>query len=237
VSEGTVVVESRFQGPPTSGNGGYVCGRLAAFLDGAVAVRLREPPPLEVPLSVQRTDDGAALTYEGRTIAAARPVVLPLEPSAPPTTEQAAQASRSYRGFESHWFPSCFVCGPEREPGDGLRIFPGAVAGADMVACRWTPDATLGDGAGRVRPEFLWAALDCPGGFAFEAPAEGVILLGELAVALDGDVAVGEPCVVVGWETRRDGRKHHTGTAIYDASGACRGVGRAIWLEAARPPT
>ena len=61
--------------------------------------------------------------------------------------------------------------------------------------------------------------------------------LGELAVALDGDVAVGEPCVVVGWETERDGRKHHAGTAIYDASGACRGVGRAIWLEAARPLT
>jgi hypothetical protein len=236
VSEATIVIEARYQGPPQSGNGGYVCGRLAAFLEGPAAVRLREPPPLEVPLSVERTGGGAALLHEGRTIAEARPVALKTPVSAPPTAAQAETAMRAYAGFESHVFPSCFVCGPEREPGDGLRIFPGAVAGADLVASTWTPDASLGDAAGRVRPEFVWAALDCPGGFAFEPPAEGAILLGELAVALDGDLAVGESCVVVGWETGHDGRKHHTGTALYDASGACRGVGRAIWLEVARPP-
>ena len=237
MSEATLVIETRYQGPPQSGNGGYVCGRLAAFLDGPAAVRLREPPPLEVPLSVERTADGAALVHEGRTIAEARPVELPRQIPAAPTPAQAETAARAYAGFESHWFPSCFVCGPKRKVGDGLRIFAGAVDGADLVASTWTPDASLGDAAGRVRPEFLWAALDCPGGFAFEPPAEGAILLGELAVALDGEVAVGEPCVVVGWETGHDGRKHHTGTALYDASGACRGMGRAIWLEVARSPS
>ena len=32
-------------------------------------------------------------------------------------------------GLTSHPFPTCFACGTDREPGDGLRIFPGPVAG------------------------------------------------------------------------------------------------------------
>lgn len=30
----SLVIPSRFGGPPGSGNGGYVCGRIAACLDG-----------------------------------------------------------------------------------------------------------------------------------------------------------------------------------------------------------
>jgi hypothetical protein len=47
-----VKIDRRFCGPPESGNGGYVCGRAAAFLEGDVEVTLRRPPPLGTPLDV-----------------------------------------------------------------------------------------------------------------------------------------------------------------------------------------
>jgi hypothetical protein len=49
-----LVIPSRFCGPPGSGNGGYVCGRIAAYLDGPVTVTLRRPPPLATPMTVER---------------------------------------------------------------------------------------------------------------------------------------------------------------------------------------
>ena len=43
----SVIIPSRFNGPPDSGNGGYSCGVLAAFIDGPARVRLHVPPPLD----------------------------------------------------------------------------------------------------------------------------------------------------------------------------------------------
>ncbi len=48
----TLTIAKRFHGPPASGNGGYVCGRLARFIPGPAVVRLKAPPPLERPLTV-----------------------------------------------------------------------------------------------------------------------------------------------------------------------------------------
>jgi hypothetical protein len=39
----TISVPSRFNGPTSSGNGGYACGVLAAHFDGPAAVSLRRP--------------------------------------------------------------------------------------------------------------------------------------------------------------------------------------------------
>ena len=39
--------------------------------------------------------------------------------------DEAVAASATYPGFSAHPFPTCFVCGPERAEGDGLRLFPG----------------------------------------------------------------------------------------------------------------
>ncbi len=237
----TVTVERRFCGPPESGNGGYVAGRLGQLLSpGPVAVRLRVPPPLVRPLEVRRSGDEARL-FDGDTLVAeARPTELELDPIEAPAFEEAVAASRQYRGFRSHWFPTCFVCGPDREPGDGLCIFPGPL-GADRpngpevegerVAAPWVPDASLAAPDGRVRPEFLWSALDCPGGFSFAEPAEGAILLGELQVALSGPVSVGERCVLVAHQISHEGRKHRTVTALFGEDGECRGTSLGIWIE------
>lgn len=229
-----IVIDPRFHGPPSSGNGGYSCGRLAAYAGGVCAVRLKVPPPLSTPMNVVREGDVVRLMHGDQVVAEARPTTIDFEPPARPTFDEAAAASRNYRGFHDHWYPACFVCGPDRAEGDGLRVFPGPVPGRNLVACPWTPDASLGDEKGDLRPEFIWAALDCPGAFAFEAPKSGSILLGELAVSIRGTVRVGEPCVLVGWELGHEGRKHIVGTALYGEAGDCRGLGRGIWIEIAQ---
>ena len=38
-----VTIPARYNGPPDSGNGGYSCGVLAAFIDGPARVRLHSP--------------------------------------------------------------------------------------------------------------------------------------------------------------------------------------------------
>jgi hypothetical protein len=227
-------IDPRFCGPPDSGNGGYVCGRLAGYLDGeAVTVRLRVPPPLERKLDVRRSETGASLLDGDVVVAEARASIMDLKPPDPSSYAEAEAASSRFRGFDSHWFPCCFVCGPDRVAGEGLRIFAGPIEGRDGVAAPWIPDATLAPSGGRVAPEFLWAALDCPGAFAVPEPETGGILLGELQVALFGDVFAGERCVLLGWEIAHEGRKHTTGTALYGESGACRGLGRGTWIEVA----
>lgn len=235
MQRGTITVPSRFQGPPESGNGGYVCGRLAHYLDApAAVVRLRVPPPLDTELEVRRTDDAVALFAGDTKVAEARAAEVAVEAGAPPSFQAAEEASRRYKGFESHWFPCCFVCGPERSPGDGLRIFPGSLDGGGRVAAPWIPDASLASAdTGRVANEFLWAALDCPGAFSFPEPEVGRILLGELTVALQGEVAIGERCVLTAWQLSHEGRKHHTATALFGESGDCRGLGLGTWFEVA----
>ncbi len=80
---------------------------------------------------------------------------------------RAAKRRRRHRDatgiYESHWFPCCFVCGPDRAPGDGLHVFAGPVEGSELVACPWVPDTSVASTRGSVSSEFLWAALDCRG--------------------------------------------------------------------------
>ncbi len=245
VPAATLTIDRRFNGPPDSGNGGYVCGRLAAHLLLAarvVRVRLRVPPPLERVMFVEVSAEGLLLRDpgpDGGTVAEARA----LDPAATagftgdlplvPGFTDATAAAREFRGFHAHPYPGCFVCGPDRAAGNGLRLFAGPLPGRADVAAPWIPDASLaapGDPA-HVAAEFVWAALDCPGGFAFPLPPDRAILLGELAVERFGEVHVGERCVVVGTELGADGRKHFVRTALFGEDGACRGVGRATWFE------
>jgi hypothetical protein len=232
----TIRIDRRFCGPPRSGNGGYVCGRLAQYADGDVAVRLKVPPPLDKDMEVRESGAGVVLFDGDVLVAEARPTTIELDPPEPPGFEEAEAASQHYPGFTSHIFPGCFVCGPERGAGDGLRIFPGAVEERNLVACPWVPDASLASAEGHVHPEFLWAALDCPGGMSFEWPEKGAILLGELRAKLLGDVSAGERCVLIGWEIDHQGRKHQTGTALFGESGACVGLALGTWIEVPQPP-
>ncbi len=227
----TVTIEERFCGPPDAGNGGYVCGVLAGIAGQPLEVTLRRATPLGRPLEVERTAEGATLREGDDVLAEAKRVGLELDVPRPIPFESAEEAASRFPRFVDHPVPRCLVCGPDREPGDGLRIFPGPVDGAGgLYAAPWIPNASIGDGNGTVRPEIVCAALDCPGAFAVNEPPRGLALLGRLAVKLLAPVAVGDRCVILAWPIARDGRKLFPGTAIYAASGELRAVARATWV-------
>jgi hypothetical protein len=227
----TLTIASRFCGPPTSANGGYFAGLVATLSPKTVSVRLRKPPPLETEFAVTQLSDGALQVHLGEELVGdAVPATLSLEPPSPPEYLGALEASRHYAGFRSHRFPTCFVCGTQRARGDGLRIFAGPVAGRPIVAAPWVPDASLDAGDGKVRAQFMSAALDCPGYYAV-APDDCMMLLAQFTAHVDRRVPVGESCTVVGWQISSQGRKREAGTAIYDGRGQLCGRARALWVE------
>ena len=233
----TLVIPARFRGPPASANGGYTAGSLAAWLDGPAEVTLRRPPPIDRPLDVEVDTDQVTLLDGGELIAEARRAVVDVEPPRAVTVDEAAAAtehSRFRRAPGEHPFPGCFVCGPDRAPGDGLRMFPGRVPARDVFAVPWTPASEFDDGYGNVRGQIVWSALDCPSSFAMyleEDPLEGPFVLGRLAARIDAPVSTGMPHVVLGWRVGLDGRKLFAGSALYDASGTPLAVARATWIH------
>jgi len=226
-----LVIAGRFRGPERSANGGYFAGCVAALAGRTVTVRLLTPPPLEMPLEmVELADGGLAVMSGAERVGEAAPATLTLDIPKPPSYFEAVEASRRYAGFAHHRFPSCFVCGTGRPRGDGMRIFAGPIAERGLVAAPWVPDPSLDRGDGKVRPEFMSAALDCPGFYA-ASPHDRMMLLGEITVHVDRLVHVGEPCTVIGWELQASGRKHAAGTAVFAEDGEVCGRARALWIE------
>ena len=237
-----LIVPSRFQGPAGTGNGGYVCGRIASYVDGPVTVTLRRPPPLATPLAVERDREGSVRVHDGRMLIAdaTSPAALPaLEVPGPVSTAEARRAAGRARYFEDPVFPDCFVCGISRRPGDGLRIFSGPVSGRAVWAAPWTPDPSVTDASGRVRPEVVWAALDCPSGIAAAEAAglgqEAAILLGRMTARLAVLPALGGECRVIAWPAGRDDRKLTAGSALLGPGGEVLAVAEAVWLVVPRP--
>ena len=230
----TVRIDARYCGPPGSGNGGYVGGLLGGFAAEPLEVRLRAPVPLSVPLSVATGEAGTLELRDGdRLLASAAPATLDLEvPAAVPAAVAIAAAAR-WRGGREHVSPGCFVCGPGRS--DGLGLTPGPLVhdGRACVATPWRPDASLAGTRGRVRPEFLWAALDCPGYFAV-VPDSRTLLVGSFTCRVDDVVTVGETCTVVGWSLGGKGRGYRAATALYGDDGRCVARAVALWIEPRR---
>jgi hypothetical protein len=227
-----LTIAARFCGPPTSANGGYFAGSVAVLAARTVTVRLRRPPPLDTPFEVSAAEGGGLrVLHAQQLIGEAQPASLELEIPRPPHYLEAVEASRRYAGFRYHRFPSCFVCGTARVRGDGMRIFAGAIPELGLVAAPWVPDASLDCGDGKVRPEFMSAALDCPGYYAV-APDDGMLLLAEFTAHIDRRVQVGESCTLIGWSLGgAQGRKRAAGTALYDGRGQLCGRARALWIE------
>jgi hypothetical protein len=240
MNDATVTIDPRFNGPPDSGNGGYTCGLLARFVDGEVAeVTLRLPPPVGKALEVASGDDGVVVLLDGESVVAeARPSELAAEAPTPVDVAEAAIASEDspFLNSASHPFPTCFVCGPLREPADGLRIFSGPVAQRDVYAAPWTPDPSLGE---TLPPELVWAALDCPTSVPVandpDEPDYRPIVLARLATRILAPVTSGQPHTIVSWPVAIDGRKRHAGAALYAHAGDVVAVSRALWIELKLP--
>lgn len=233
-----LTIASRFCGPSDSGNGGYTCGLSAQQIPGPAEVRLKIPPPLETPLTLESLPEGRfRLLWGKRVVAEAQPTDLTLKVPAPPTLQEAQTAAKNYLGFTEHRYPRCFVCGPKRKRQDGLQIFPGKIPGKDLVAALWIPDDSLGDEKKKVRPEFCWAALDCPGAFAAMNESFPPMLLGTLSAHLIKKIPVGAKIIVVGWPIGSDGRKLTVGTALFSEGGELLAKAKGIWIILPEGPT
>jgi acyl-coenzyme A thioesterase PaaI-like protein len=231
----SIVIGRQFCGPPNSGNGGYVCGVLSEGVEGPATAVLRAPIPLDEPLSLAARDGAQVLLgAQGQLIGQAAPAAESLpEPPAAPSLEAARAAGARHLGFSQRIHPICFTCGAERGEGDGLRVFPGRLEGAapGVVACAWTPHATFAEPDGTVGAGVIWAALDCPGFFAWvEKEGRHGALLGTMTGEVLGPVKAGEPHIVLAWPLARDGRKETAGVALFTAEGALVARGRQVWI-------
>jgi hypothetical protein len=171
---------------------------------------------------VVRTDERVELRDGETLVADAEPVSLEVDVPAPVPLAEAQAASARYAGFVHHAYPTCFTCGPERE--DGLAIFAGPVEGREwLVASPWTPAAD-------VRPEIVWAALDCPSGWAVDDFQREGVLLGRMAARVLHLPAPGEPHVVMGWRVGEEGRKRYAGSALVTTGDELLAWSRSTWI-------
>src|SRR5580698_10969820 len=231
-----LIIDPRYNGPKTSGNGGWVAGSLARLLGaGSVSVSLRAPAPLAVPLSVRGRDDGTVtLENDGTLIAEAGLAPLELDvPKAPDPSEAEAAGALALKVSAQRPnvpYAHCFGCGFARS--DGLRIVPGPVGNDGIVATAWTPPSLEADASGQLSVEATWAALDCSGGLAWiHRLGPGTALLtARMTAMIDQRLQVRHQYTVIGWPIAQEGRKLHAGTAIFDATGKVQARSRQLWL-------
>jgi hypothetical protein len=210
-----LIIGDRFCGPPGAANGGIAGGSLAALLGEtappAAEVTLRRPVPLGRPFAARRNGDGTWVVEDGDVLVGEVRPAPRVEFAVPAevTLEQARAAAGRAPYFADPVFPGCFGCGQARPPGDGLRIFPGPVNG--VMTAPWTPDPSVAGADGSVRPEVVWAALDCPSGIAVgaagELPPDIAVVLGRMTATVAAPPRAGDQCRLVAWAAGRDGRK------------------------------
>ena len=242
-----ILVPRRFCGPPSSGNGGWSAGALAAATVErtdhaepwpAITVALRMPPPLDVEMPVAEEDGWTLASYDGKPVARARVADHELAAVPAVSVAEAHAATPGYRGHLAHPFPTCFTCGPGRDEGDGLRIFPGPVASdaEPRVAAPWTPHPSVAedwhayhDDARHASLPVTWAALDCVGGWSTDID-ERPMVLGTITLRADTLPVIGEEHVVVGAVRGAEGRKTFTSATLYDSAGRLVATAEHIWI-------
>jgi len=236
-----VAIEKRFCGPPKSANGGYVCGLLASYIDGDAEITLLAPPPLGEPLCIVAGEHGVELKQQEKTLARGRTVGIDVGEIPTASFCEAHEAIRRSPYDQSrHPLPTCFVCGPRRTEGDGLRIIPSPLPArahkSGTLAAPWVPPSNLAGEDGAVACEFIWAALDCPTGFAAAGAqhlgmtGDEAVLLGRMSARIEGRPDPGDRCVIVAWPTGRDGRKLFANSALLSSTGQTLAVAQTTWI-------
>ncbi len=225
-----IEIPPRFNGPSSSGQGGYSCGLFADHVAEPAEVTLRRPVPLGRALEVERLGPEEVAVKDGAVlIAEARSAPLEIEVPPPVGLDEAIAARERFRSADQS-FAHCFVCGPQRD--DSQRVFAGPVAGREIVATPWLAEAEWLAEDGAVRDEFVWAVLDCPTCFALELRRPGLLaMLGRLSARLLEPIPLGEPHVVMAWPIASRRRKHEAGCAIFSEDGRLKAAARAIQIE------
>ena len=230
---GDIIVSKRYCGPPNSVNGGYCCGLIASQIGPSAKVRLHAPPPLEATLTLVKEEDGVELRDGDTLLGSGSSHELVIDLPKAPSLHEALEAQQRFPAYEGHAFPGCFVCGPDREAGDGLRIFPGPVIQDDwsLLACQWSPNDEFYDESDCVRHEIVWAALDCPSYFAISQDRLPVALLGEIELSIAAEAKRGDSFVIFSWPISSKGRKHIGGAALANAKGEVLAYAKGTWIE------
>lgn len=234
-----VVIERRFRGPPDSGQGGYSCGLLAERVEGdSATVTLRKPPPLERPLTIERSGEAVSLLDGETLIATGGPDPLELEVPDTVALDVARRAAESpFWDQHVHPFPGCFGCGPERDQDEAVAIWMGATGKNGVMAGVWEPAAAFAGPDGAVGKLFVWAALDCPTATGANLPMDGVSVLGRLSGRVVAPIEPGVTHTVVAWPISDEGRKHVGGTAIRAPDGRLCAYSAGLWIELRDPST
>tara|TARA_R110002072_G_scaffold1780_13_gene14970 strand:- start:47994 stop:48740 length:747 start_codon:yes stop_codon:yes gene_type:complete len=243
-----VIIENKFRGPPSSGNGGYVSGIFARLIKDTTAteVTLRAPIPLDHLLTAVPPDNDVARVVDGETlIAEVRAAELSLdipepvdwdlvrgaEPLSysfaenihPQSSQQTSQQTLKVRGFH----PICFCCGADHE--DGLQVFA-APLDEGRVAAIWRTKQEWAAEDGKLRAEYLWTAMDCPGQFAFMSAGIKTGLLGRMTGRIHARPVAGEDLLVTAWTVRVEGKKHFAGSAIHTKDNKLCGEAMTVWI-------
>lgn len=233
-----LTIPARYNGPSNSGNGGYCaglfCQQLAADTDKAITVVLRSPPPLDKAIDyVTNSTHDAAKVVDGETLIAELYFdELSMTPPPAISWQQAETASQQFTGFKDHPFAHCYVCGPKREPCDGLRIFAGPCEGMAMAAATWQAFPALADASGNIAREHLWAALDCPSyfGATVHHPQQAAFLGTMTLQLLQPTMPADARYIIQSWPIAIEGRKLIGGVALYNEQGECLAVAKAVWI-------
>lgn len=215
-----VRIDHRFRGPVASGNGGVSAGLAAALVDGPATVRLRRPPPIDVPLPVERDGEVVRVVDDEGAVLEARQDVHPVTPPLAPDVLERTFERGPLSVPSDHLAPECFVCGPRP---DGLRLAPHHLSDTEVWTTVWVPDETVAGPDGNVMDHVVWGALDCPAGFAVsragvEEPTFFPALT-DLTASLASPLPVGEPVAVVGWPESADDRRVNGAVALVDEGG------------------
>lgn len=230
----SVTIAKQFNGPPTSGNGGYVSGLIAEGLyeagkNGGVEVSLHVPPPLDTDLLLLTGGGESRLLQGDKVIGTAKPKELAMElPDFPLSPELIGTPVNPEGRFQP--FDECFVCGTARSEGDGLCLHSEAVKNREgFVATRWNIHPSFAE-TGIVGARFIWSALDCPGYFAC-AYGEAALLArfnAEIYKAIPADATPW----VFGWTIggAKEGRKRRCGTAVVGTDGTLYAAAEGLWI-------
>ena len=226
-----VTIATQFNGPMRSGNGGYVCGLLGHEHGADITTStLRQPPPLDTPLTWERDGDELRLvTAGGAIIGTAVTGSFERDVVPCPTDAEAEAGHAAYPGFTHHPFDHCFTCGPKRAEGDGLRVFAGPCAD-HRTATAWTPHEAFAEADGALSVPVSWATLDCPGGWAADF-SERPMVLGRMTGQILRRPRPGEDLRATGRLDETAGRKYLTSTALYTHDGELLGRAEQVWIK------
>ncbi|MGI9606074.1 MAG: hypothetical protein ACR2P0_08050 [Acidimicrobiales bacterium] len=232
-----ITIEHTHNGPEGRGHGGTAAGRFAELVNPrAATVRLHAPVPLDTPMRSLESSTRASMYAGGDHIATIRPLSAPLD-----VGQVGRLPSLMVNNAESCWLdardgvhmaPTCFACGHEREIG-GLGLRPGPIAETGLHATSWTPAADDADPDGDdVEPWMVWAALDCPTGFAAlsKLDASWAAVTGELSVEIRGPVIAGLEHQIISRHRTTSGRKIGTEAVMVGPLGVTVAVAVATWI-------